>query len=310
MRCDVPGRKWMVIMRVFVTGATGWIGSAAVDELLAAGHGVVGLARSDTSAATLDAKGATPLPGGLDDLDLLRRGASEADAVVHLANKHDWGNPAESDRAERAAVETMAEALTGTHKPFVVANGLSGIAEGRAALETDSSPDVGPGASRGGSENLALDYIRRGVNSVIVRFAPSVHGAGDWGFVAFLAKAARDRGVSGYIGDGSVEWSAVHRLDAARLIRLGVERAPAGTRMHAVAEESVTTRAIAEALGEALGLPVASIAPEDAAEHFGFVGGFFATPMAASSARTRELLGWKPTGPTLAKDILDGAYGG
>ncbi|OON72134.1 SDR family oxidoreductase [Streptomyces tsukubensis] len=297
-------------MRVFVTGATGWIGSATVDELLGAGHDVIGLARSDASAAALESKGATPLRGGLDDLDVLRRGASDADAVVHLANKHDWGNPAESDRAERAAVEVMADALVGTDAPFVVANGLSGIVEGRAALESDASPEVGPDASRGGSENLALDYIARGVRTVIVRFAPSVHGAGDWGFVAFLRDAAKKRGVSGYIGDGSVEWSAVHRADAARLIRAGVEQAPAGTRMHAVAEESVTTRAIAEALGKALDLPVVSVTAEDAGEHFGFVSGFFATPMAASSARTRELLDWKPTGPTLVEDILAGAYSG
>ena len=292
-------------MNVFVTGATGWIGSATVDELLAAGHKVAGLARSDDSAAALGAKGATALRGDLDDLDSLRRGATEADAVVHLANKHDWGNPDEGDRAERAAVEAMAAALTGTGRPFVVANGLSGVVAGRAALETDP----GPQESRGDSENLALSYVERGVRTVIVRFAPSVHGTGDWGFVSFLADAARRRGVSGYLGDGSTPWSAVHRSDAARLIRLGLEHAPGGTRMHAVAEESVPTRVIAEALGEALGLPVTSIPEADADKHFGFVGAFFGLGMAASSARTRELLGWTPTGPTLVEDILAGAYG-
>ena len=295
-------------MRVFVTGASGWIGSATVEELLRAGHQVVGLAQSDDSAASIKGKGAAVLRGNLDDLDSLRRGASEADAVVHLANKHDWANPAESDRAERAAVETIAETLAGTGRPFAVANGISGLVQGRPALETDPSPAVGPDSDRGGSENLALDYVSRGVRTIITRFAPSVHGAGDWGFVSFLAAAARKQGVSGYIGDGSAAWSAVHRSDTARLIRLGIERAPAGTRLHAVAEQAISTRAIAEALGQALGLPVTSVAPEDAAEHFGFVASFLAMTMTASSDRTRELLAWTPTGPTLAEDILAGAY--
>ncbi|MEU8663607.1 SDR family oxidoreductase [Actinoplanes philippinensis] len=292
-------------MNVFVTGATGWIGSATTDELLAAGHRVIGLARSDESAAKLVAKGATALRGDLDDLGALRRGATEADAVVHLANKHDWSDPEESDRAERAAVHAMAEALVGTGRPFVVANGLSGVVEGRAALETDRGPED----SRGDSENLALSYAGRGVRTVIVRFAPSVHGPGDWGFVTFLVEAARRNGVSAYLGDGSTAWSAVHRSDAARLIRLGIEGAPAGVRLHAVAEESVSTRAIAEALGKALGLPVTSVDPARAEEHFGVVGFFFGLGMAASSARTRTLLGWHPTGPTLEEEILAGVYG-
>jgi len=290
-------------MNVFVTGATGWIGSATVDDLLGNGHQVTGLARSDDSTKTLEAKGATALRGDLDDLDSLRRGATAADAVVHLANKHDFGP--ESDRAERAAVEAMAEALVGSDKPFVVANGLSGVVEGRPALESDISPVD----SRGDSENVALSYVERGVRTIIARFAPSVHGVGDWGFVTFLADGARRRGVSGYIDDGSTEWSAVHRSDAARLIRLGIEKAPAGTRMHVVAEESISTREIAEALGQALGLPVVPIARENAAEHFGLMAEFFGLGMAASSARTRELLGWTPTGPTLFDDIAAGAYG-
>ncbi|WP_035856024.1 SDR family oxidoreductase [Cryptosporangium arvum] len=294
-------------MRVFVTGATGWIGSATVDELLATGHQVTGLARSDESAAALERKGASALRGDLDDLDALKRGATGSDAVVYLANKHDFGP--ESDRAERAAVEAILGELVGTAKPFALANGLSGLVRGRAVVETDASPEVGPHADRGGSENLALDHVERGVRSMIVRFAPSVHGVGDWGFVKFVADAARRRGVSGYLGDGSTQWSAVHRSDAARLIRLGLERAPAGVRLHAVAEESVSTREIAEAVGRALGLPVSSIATAEADEHFGFIGGFYGLDMYASSARTRELLDWTPTGPTLIEDILSGAYG-
>jgi nucleoside-diphosphate-sugar epimerase len=296
-------------MRVFVTGASGWIGSATVDELLSAGHEVAGLVRSDEKAAALRAKGAVAWRGDLDDLDSLRRGATEADGVVHLANKHDWGDPEETNRAEGAAVRAMLAALAGTGKPIIVANGLSGLISGRAALETDASPEVGPGSDRGGSENVTLDYADRGVRSIVVRFAPSVHGAGDWGFVTFLADAARRRGVSGYLGDGTTKWSAVHRSDAARLIRLGLEAAPPGTRMHAVAEEAVTTREIAEALGTALGLPVTSVDPAAADGHFGVVASFFGLDMTASSARTRELLGWTPTGPTLVDDIRAGAYG-
>ncbi|MEW1692469.1 SDR family oxidoreductase [Streptomyces sp. NPDC091265] len=295
-------------MRAFVTGATGWIGSAVVDELISAGHQVIGLARSDRAEQALAAKGAGLVRGDLDDLASLRRGAAEADAVIHMANKHDWGNPAESDRSERAAVQTLGDALAGTGRPFVVAAPLSGLVEGRAATEDDVSPAVGPASNRGGSENLALDYVAQGVRTVITRFAPSVHGRGDWGFVNFLTEAARKQGVSGYVGDGSATWSAVHRDDAARLIRLGMEQAPAGTRLHVVAEEAVTTREIAEAIGRSLGLPVESVAPQDAGAHFGFVGSFFASTMTASSDATRQLLSWEPTGPTLLADIEAGAY--
>ena len=297
-------------MRVFVTGASGWIGSATVAELLGAGHEVVGLARSDASAAALEAKGATVLRGDLDDLDALRRGAADADAVAHLANKHDWANPAESNRAERAAVETLAEALAGSDRPFVLASGVAGLAQGRPGTEADPSPAVGPDSPRGGSENLALDYVDRGVRTISARFAPTVHGTGDHGFIAYITAAARRHGVSAYVGDGSTAWSAVHRSDAARLVRLGLEQAPAGSRLHAVAEEAIPTREIAEAIGEALGVPVTSVAPEDAVEHFGFIGRFFALDMSAASTRTRELLGWTPTGPTLLEDIKDGAYTG
>ena len=295
-------------MRVFVTGASGWIGSATVDELLGAGHQVVGLARSDDSATSLEVKGVTVLRGDLDDLDALRRGTADADAVAHLANKHDWSNPAESNRAERAAVETLAEALAGSDRPFLLAAGVAGLAQGRPGTEADPSPAVGPDSPRGGSENLALDYVDRGVRTVSARFAPTVHGVRDHGFIAYITAAARRHGVSAYVGDGSAAWSAVHRSDAARLVRLGLERAPAGSRLHAVAEEAIPTREIAEAIAEALGVPVTSIAPEDAVEHFGFIGRFFGLDMSASSAHTRELLGWTPSGPTLVQDIEAGAY--
>jgi nucleoside-diphosphate-sugar epimerase len=296
------------IMRVFVTGASGWIGSATVDELLSAGHSVLGLARSDASAAALEERGVTVLRGDLDDLDALRKGATDAEGVVHLANKHDWANPAASNAAERGAVEAIAETLVGTERPFVLASGVAGLAKGRPSTEEDPSPFHGPDAPRGGSENLALEYVGRGVRAVSARFAPTVHGVGDHGFIAYIVGVAREKGVSAYVGDGTHRWAAVHRPDAARLVRIGLEQAPAGTRLHAVAEEGVPTKVIAEAIGRGLGLPVTSVAPEDAVEHFGFIGAFFAMDLSASSERTRARFGWEPTGPTLVEDIEAGAY--
>ncbi len=295
-------------MRVFVTGASGWIGSATVDDLLAAGHEVLGLARSDASAAALEGKGVTVLAGDLDDLDALRKGAADADGVVHLANKHDWSNPAASSAAERAAVEAIAETLVDTGRPFVLASGVAGLAQGRLTTEEDRSPFHGPTSPRGGSENLALEYVDRGVRVVSARFAPTVHGDRDHGFIAYIVAAARDKGVSAYVGDGTSRWPAVHRVDAARLVRLGLEQAPPGSLLHAVAEEGVPTKVIAEAIGRGLDLPVTSVDAEDAVAHFGFVGAFFAMDLAASSEQTRKMLRWKPTGPTLVEDIEAGAY--
>ena len=297
-------------MRVFVTGASGWIGSAVVDELVGAGHEVRGLVRSDASATRVEGKGAEPLRGDLDDLDALRRGAAEAEATVHLANKHDWSNPAESARAERTAVETIAETLVGTGRPFVLASGVAGLAAGRASTESDPSPHVGPESLRGGSENRAFDFVDRGVHAVAARFAPTVHGMRDHGFIALIAQAARRSGFSAYVGDGHNAWSAVHVSDAARLVRIGLEQAPAGARLHAVAEGAVPTRVIAEAIGNRYGLPVRSIAPEEAVDHFGFVGRFFALDLASSSETTRAAYDWKPGGPTLVEDIAAGAYDG
>src|SRR3954451_7277000 len=295
-------------MRVFVTGGSGWIGSATVDELLSAGHSVLGLARSDASAAALEAKGATVLRGDLDDLVALRKGAADADGVVHLANKHDWANPAASNAAERGAVEAIAETLLDTGRPFLLASGVAGLAKGRPSTEEDPSQFHGPDAPRGGSENLALEYVGRGVRSVSARFPPTVHGVRDHGFIAYIVGVAREKGVSAYVGDGAHRWAAVHRPDAARLARIGLEQAPAGPRLHAVAEQGVPTKVIAEAVGRGLGLPVTSVAPEDAVGHFGFIGAFFAMDLSASSERTRARFGWEPTGPTLVEDIEAGAY--
>ncbi|GAA3330899.1 SDR family oxidoreductase [Curtobacterium albidum] len=295
-------------MHVFVTGASGWIGSHTVDELLATGHTVTGLARSDASAAALESRGAAVLRGDLDDLDVLRRGAEGAEGVLHLANKHDWGNPAATNASERAAVETLGSALAGSDRPLVVASGLAGLAPGRPATEQDPSPFVGPDSMRGGSENRAFDFTADGVRSVSARFSPTTHGVGDHGFIAAIVAAAVRTGVSGYLGEGTNRWAAVHVDDAARLVRLGLEDAPAGTRLHAVAETGVPTRDIAQAIGDALGLPVTSIDPADAEEHFGFIGRFFALEMSATADATRERFGWTPTGPTLLEDIAAGAY--
>jgi nucleoside-diphosphate-sugar epimerase len=295
-------------MRVFVTGASGWIGSATVDELLAAGHEVTGLARSDASAAALQAKGVHVRRGDLDDLASIRAGAEAAEAVIHLANKHDWSNPTASITAERAAVQTIGDALVGTNRPFLLASGVAGLTQGRLATENDPSPFHGPDSPRGGSENLAFEFVDRGVHSVALRFSPTVHGTGDHGFIAIIAAVARDKGVCGYPGDGTNRWAAVHRSDAARMVALGLAKAPAGARLHAVAEEGVPTRDIAEAIGRTLGLPVTSIDPDDVQDHFGWIGTFFSMDLAATSAMTRELLGWTPTGPTLVEDLDAGAY--
>ncbi len=295
-------------MRVFVTGASGWIGSAVVDELLAAGHEVTGLARSDASAATLAGKGAHVHRGDLDDLASLRAGAETADAVIHLANKHDFANMAVSNAAERAAVQIIGDTLAGSDRPFLLASGVAALTRARPANENDASPFHGPESPRGGAESLAFEFVDRRVRTVSLRFAPTVHGTGDHGFIAVIAEIARRRGVSGYPSDGSNRWAAVHRLDAARLVELGLEHAPAGARLHAVAEEGIPSREIAEAIGRAFDLPVMSIDPQDVQDHFGWIGAFFGMEMSATSSVTRELLDWRPTGPTLIEDLDAGAY--
>jgi nucleoside-diphosphate-sugar epimerase len=295
-------------MQVFVTGASGWIGSAVTDELLANGHKVIGLARSDESAAALEAKGAAAHRGSLDDPDGLASAAADADAVIHLAFNHDFANYAAAGHLEHAAVQRMLDALAGSDRPFLIASGLASANPGTPLTEEDPSPFHGADSMRGGGENLALGYADRGVRPVALRFSPTVHGMGDHGFTAALTQVAKERGAAGYIGDGSTRWAAVHRTDAARLVRLALEKAPAGTRVHAVAEEGIPSRDIAAAIGAHLGVPTVPVATADVEAHFGWIGRFFGLDMPASSERTRKLLGWTPTGPTLLADITAGAY--
>ncbi len=305
-------------MRVFVTGASGWIGSAVVPELIGAGHQVTGLARSDASAAALIAAGAQVHRGSLDDLDSLRSGAAASDGVIHLAFKHDIafsGDFQGAADADRRAIETFGQALADSDRPFLIASGTLGLAPGRVGTERDGlGPDpvskapIGGAHTRMANAQMTLSLADRGVRSSVVRLPPTVHGDGDNGFLATIVGVARDKGVSGYIGDGANRWPAVHRLDAAHLFRLALEKAPAGSALHAIADEGVPIRDIAEVIGRHLDLPVVAISPENAGEHFAWLASFLAVDSPASSTLTRELLGWQPTQPGLIDDLDKGHY--
>ena len=302
-------------MRVFVTGASGWIGSALVPELLEAGHEVVGLARSDASAGALAAAGVEVRRGTIDDLDVLQDEAAASDGVVHLAFKHDLaftGNFDAAADADRRAVEAFGDALAGSGRPLVLASGTLVAATGTLATELDGhEPD--PARPEGLNKRwetaeLTLALADRGVRSSVVRLPPTVHGDGDHGFMATIVGIARDTRVSGYIGDGANRWPATHRFDAARVFQLAVESAPAGSTLHAVAEEGVPIRDVAEVIARHLDVPIASIPPAQAEEHFGWIGHLLGVDGPASSALTRELLGWKPTRPGLLDDLEEGHY--
>jgi nucleoside-diphosphate-sugar epimerase len=305
-------------MKIFVTGASGWIGSAVVPELIKSGHEVVGLARSDESAGALIAAGAQVQRGTIDDLNILRSAAATSDGAIHLAFKHDLaftGDFAGAAEADRRAVEAFGEALSGSGKPFVIASGVLGVAPGRIATEKDGlestpatvSMDSGPDTRRG-TAHATLSLATKGVRSAVLRLPPTVHGDGDSGFMARLVDIARAKGKSGYIGDGSSRWPAIHRLDSAILFRLALEKAPAGSTFHAVAEEGVPIRDIARIIGEHLNVPMVSISPEEASEHFGFLANFLAIDSPVSSKMTRTLLDWQPTQPGLIADLDQSHY--
>jgi nucleoside-diphosphate-sugar epimerase len=295
-------------MRVFVTGASGHIGSAVVPELLGAGHEVVGLARSEGAAAALTALGAGACRGDLDDLDGLWKAADAADGVIHLAFKHDLDDLPRAAESDLRAVEAIGAALEGSDKPFVVTSGtllLALISPGRPGTEEDTL-ESGP---RIDSENVTIALAERRVRSSVVRLSPLVHSSLDHhGFAHRLINIARNAGVSAYVGDGSNRWPAVHTLDAAHLYRLALESAPAGSRLHGVGDEGVPFRTIAGVIGNRLNLPLASIAADDAGEHFGFLGPLVTLDNPTSSKRTQELLGWRPTHPGLIEDLEQGHY--
>ena len=292
-------------MRVFVTGATGFIGTAVVQELLAEGHSVLGLARSDASAATLAALGVDVQRGDLSDHEALAAGARATDGIIHLAFIHDFSTYLANAETDRRAAAAMADALAGTGKPLVATSATAILAQGRLALETDASDPAGHFRA---SSELVLSAAERNVRVSVVRLSPTVHGAGDHGFVPALIGVAKKTGVSAYVGDGANRWPAVHRSDAARLFRLALEKAAPGSRLHGVAEEGIPMRTIAETIGAGLGLPTRSLAPDEAAAHFDWLARFVGIDNPTSSTITRETLGWHPTGPDLLTDMQESGY--
>lgn len=294
-------------MRIFVTGATGFIGSAVVRELLDAGHKVLGLARSDEKAAALAATGAEVQRGSLEDLDGLGKAAASADGVIHLGFNHDFSKFAESCELDKHAIEALGKALEGSERPLLVTSGVA-VAQGRAATEDDQPIPVSSDYPRA-SEATAVALMARGVNASVVRL-PQVHDTLRQGLVTPAIQIYREKGICAYIGNGLNRWSAVHVLDAARLYRLALENWESSARYHAVAEEGVPMRAIAEAIGRRLNLPVKSIAPEEAQDFFGWFARFAGLDLPASSAQTRKKLGWEPVGAGLLADLDAGRYSG
>jgi nucleoside-diphosphate-sugar epimerase len=294
-------------MRVFVTGATGFIGSAIVGELLGAGHQVLGLARSRAAAESLTAAGAQAHPGALDDPGSLRAGASGADGVIHTAFVHDFSDYPAAAATDRRAVETLGAALAGSGRPLLVTSPTGVLAPGRTGTEKDTPDPDSVAALRIAAEDAALDASGQGVRACVVRL-PAVHGPGDHAFVPALIAVARDKGVSAFPGDGDVRWPAVHRLDAARLYRLALEEAPAGSVLHGTAEEGVPLRDVAAVIGRRLDLPVAAVPVDGAAEHFGWLAPFVCYDNPVSSAATREQLGWRPERPGLLEDLGQDHY--
>lgn len=311
-------------MRVFVTGASGWVGRGLVPELLGAGHEVLGLARSEAAAKALRAQGVEAIAGSLDDLDTLRETAASADGVVHLAFKHDIafaGDFAGATDSDRLAIEAFGEALAGTGKPLVIASGVLGVLglapgvvaterDGLAAPADDQQGPISGSGDRVANAHLTLAFAERGIRSSVVRLPPATHGVGDNGFITVAIGFAREKGAAAYVGDGANRWPSVHRDDAGRLFRLALESAPAGSVLHAVGEEGVPIRQVAEIFAEKLDIPAVSVTPEQAGDYVGFLGGFWSFDGPASARITRDLVGWQPTRPGLLEDLDAGHYFG
>lgn len=295
-------------MNVFVTGATGFVGSAVVQALHSAGHHVTGLARSDSAAKALEAAGVRVHRGSLEDVDSLRRGAARAEGVIHTAFIHDFSNIAASAVTDRVAIEAIGAELSSSSRPFVVTSAIGLLASGRIGKEQDAPDPGAAGAHRIASERAALSLPSRGVRASVVRLPSSVYGEGDYAFVPALVRIAREKKVSAYIGDGQNRWAAVHQLDAAQLFRLALEQGAAGATYHAIGDEGVLTRDIALMIGQGLEVPVVPRTREEATAHFGWLARFFASDNPASSGWTQEKLGWRPTQPGLLADLEAGHY--
>lgn len=295
-------------MRVFVTGATGWVGSAVVKELIAAGHEPIGLARSEANAAALKALGIAVHRGSLEDAESLVAGAAAADAMIHTAFNHDFSKMAANAAVERNVIEALGAALRGSGKPLIITSGTALLSPGRLASEHDSREPAPGDFPRAFLEQTVNGVIARGTPTSVVRLPPTVHGVGDHGFVHILVHTAREKGVAAYVGDGANRWPAVHRFDAARVYRLALEKAAGAARYHAVAEQGVLFRDIAAAIGRGLGLPVVSLSPQDAQAHFGWFARFAAIDAPASSEWTSDTLGWKPTHSLLLDDLAGPSY--